>query len=53
MKLNSEKLDNASNIVKFMKRKANKEYGTHLGMRRHINKKIGRSKLVMWISHGP
>jgi hypothetical protein len=36
--LNVKKLDNVSNIIKFLKREANEEYATHLGMKRHINK---------------
>jgi hypothetical protein len=38
LKLNVDKLDNASYIVNFLKREANKEYVAHLGLKRRINK---------------
>jgi len=57
LKPNVEKINNVSNIIKFLKREVkrevNKEYATHLGVRRHINNFFGRSKLAMWIDHRP
>jgi len=53
LKPNVEKINYVSNIIKFLNREANKEYATHLGVRRHINNFFGRSKLAMWIDHRP
>lgn len=36
--MNAEKLDNVSDIIKFLKKEVNKEYVTHPGVKMHINK---------------